>query len=111
MPGALLTTLSNIQCPHGGVVILAATTDTVAQIGGGYVLLESDIHPVAGCPFMTGTNPSPCTTVLWSGGSTQVKVNQIGVLTASSVGQCLGPSGVQGTAIIGNTQTLATATA
>ncbi len=110
MPGSLLTTQSTIQCPHGGVVVLT-TTDTMAQIGGAYVLLESDIHAVAGCPFTTGSNPSPCATVLWSGGSTQVKVNQVGVLTEASVGQCLGPSGVQGIAIIGNTQTLATASA
>ena len=86
------------------MVQLTTTANTVVQIDGGYALLETDIHAVAGCPFNTGSNPSPCATVQWSSGSTQVKVNQVGVLTQSSIGHCIGPSGVQGIAIIANTQ-------
>ena len=114
MPGPILTTLSTAQCPHGGTVQLTTTANALAQIDGGFALLETDIHTVAGCPYtIPGTPPvsSPCLTVQWSGASTQVKVNQVGVLTASSVGQCIGPTGVQGSAIIGNTQTGATTTA
>lgn len=114
MPGAILTTLSTAQCPHGGAIKLTPTTNAVANISGGFVLLETDLHTVSGCPFtIPGTPPvpSPCLTVKWSGGSTLIKVNQVGVLTKSSIGQCIGPTGVQGNAIIGNTQTDASTTA
>ena len=107
MPGPILTTLSTAQCPHGGMVQLTTTANAVMQIDGGFALLESDIHTVTGCTFNVSGSPSPCLTVQWSGGSTQVKVNQVGVLTKSSIGQCIG-AGVQGIAIIGNTQTDAT---
>jgi hypothetical protein len=106
MPGPILTTLSTVQCPHGGMVQLT-TANAVVQIDGGHALLESDIHTVAGCPFNISGSPVPCVTVQWSGGSTQVKVNQVGVLTTSSIGQCIG-AGVQGVAIISNTQSDAT---
>jgi len=105
---AILTTLSTAQCPHGGTVQLTTTANTVVQIDGGYALLESDIHTVAGCTFNVSGSPSPCVTVQWSCGSTQVKVNQVGVLTSSSTGQCIG-AGVQGSAIIGSAQSKATA--
>jgi hypothetical protein len=109
MPGPILTTQSTAQCPHGGMVQLTVTANTVAQIDGGYALLETDIHSVAGCTFtLPGPSPSPCIMVQWSGGSTEVKVNGVGVLTKSSVGQCIG-TGVQGSAIIGNAQSKATA--
>lgn len=111
MPGTVLTTLSTVQCPHGGLVQLTTTANALVQVDGGFALLESDVHPVVGCPFATAAGPSPCTTVQWSGGSTETKVNQIGVLTQSSIGQCIGPAGVQGLAVIANTQVKANTTA
>jgi hypothetical protein len=110
MPGPILTTLSTAQCPHGGMVQLTTTANAVVQIDGGYALLESDIHTVTGCSFNISGSPSPCVMVQWSGGSTQVKINQVGVLTTSSIGQCIG-AGVQGVAIISNTQSDAATTA
>ena len=47
----ILTTLSSIQCPHGGTAILT-TANTVAQIDGGYALLLT-MRTVVGCPFTT----------------------------------------------------------
>ena len=41
----ILTTLSTIQCPHGGTVALS-TSNTLCQIDGGYALVLTDVHTV-----------------------------------------------------------------
>ncbi len=105
MAGYLLTTQSSVLCPHGGTVQVGLTTDAQAQVNGGFALLETDVHFVTGCPFAPGPTPSPCLLVRWSGGSTAVRVNGAGVLTQSSTGLCIGPAGIQGQAIVVNTQT------
>jgi hypothetical protein len=89
----ILTTLSTIQCPHGGSLILT-TANTLCQIDGGYALLQTDVHSVAGCPFQkpppsgTGLVPSPCLTVRWTSGATQNTVNKVPVLLQTSSGIC-----------------------
>jgi hypothetical protein len=87
----ILTTLSTVQCPHGGTVSLT-TLNAVCQIDGGYALLLTDVHSVAGCPFQKptpgGPVPSPCIMVRWTSGATQVKVNQAAVLLQTSSGLC-----------------------
>jgi hypothetical protein len=85
----ILTTLSKIQCPHGGQVTLS-TANTVGQIDGGYALLQTDIHTVSGCPFTVapGPKPQPCVTVRWISGATQNKINQTPVLLQTSSGLC-----------------------
>ena len=104
----ILTTLSTAMCPHGGQVILATTSNTVAQIQGGYALLETDVHAIVGCPFTLGVVYHPCVTVRWSAGATQTKVNGVPVLLQSSVGLChAADQAPQGTALIAQTQTLA----
>lgn len=86
----ILTTLSSAMCPHGGTVTLTTTSDSVCQIDGGYALLLTDLHTVAGCPFLKpGGIPSPCITVRWLTGATQTKVNQVPVLLQTSSGLCL----------------------
>lgn len=107
----ILTTLSTAMCPHGGQVILATTSDTVCRIQGGYALLSTDVHSVVGCPFTVGTVYHPCTTVRWLAGASQTKVNGIPVLLQNSVGIChAADQAPQGTAIVLQTQTLATGT-
>lgn len=86
----ILTTLSTVQCPHGGAVSLT-TTNSQCQIDGGYALLQTDVHTVSGCPFQKPTTPpipSPCVTVRWLTGATQTKVNQTPVLLQTSSGLC-----------------------
>src|SRR5450432_2032271 len=103
MPGAALTTLSSIQCPHGGRATL--TTANLHASAGARVLLVSDVHTVAGCSFFMGTAYSPCLTIEWSAGAGAVTVNGTAVLVKSSIGQCKNGSGaVQGIAIIASTQ-------
>lgn len=104
MPGKYLTTASTIQCPHEGTVTLI-TTNTKVMAGGAPVLLESDIHVVAGCPFVIGIVPSPCVTVEWSAGSTKTTINGTAPLVESSLGTCYGPTNApQGVTLIVNKQ-------
>jgi hypothetical protein len=106
----IVTTLSQAICPHGGQIILATTADALCQIQGGFALLVTDIHAIAGCPF---TLPSavyhPCVLVRWSAGAVQTKVNGIPVLLQTSVGICYAADQApQGPAIITQTQQIAT---
>jgi len=99
-----LTTASQVMCPHGGQAILT-TSNTKVFAGGAPVLLESDIHPVAGCPFTIGPKYSPCVRIEWTAGASKVTVNGIKPLVQSSVGKCYSPeSALQGVAIVVNTQ-------
>jgi hypothetical protein len=99
-----LTTASSIMCPHGGQAILV-TSNTQSSAGHMPMLLQSDQHMIAGCPFAVGPVYTPCMTIQWQAPAVQVTVNDVGVLTQSSVGLCLNAAGApQGTAIVVNTQ-------
>ena len=105
MPGNMLTTASTVMCTHGGQAILT-TSNQVVKAGGSPVLLESDIHTVAGCVFtLPGPKPSPCIRIEWSAGASQNMVNGVRILVLSSIGKCYSPEGApQGVATIVNTQ-------
>lgn len=105
MPGQILTTASTIQCMHGGQATLT-TTNSRLTVDGAPALLETDIHPVVGCPFtLPGPKYSPCVKIEWSAGASQVTVNGTPVLVRSSIGRCISAEGApQGIAIIANTQ-------
>lgn len=104
MAGNHLTTTSTIMCPHGGQATLTtANTKVAANLAN--VLLETDIHTVAGCPFMVGTTSSPCVRIDWSSGTSRVSINGTATLVTTSIGQCLNAAGAtQGVATIVNTQ-------
>ncbi|HEY0546176.1 MAG TPA: hypothetical protein VGC91_12420 [Pyrinomonadaceae bacterium] len=103
MPGPVLTIASTILCMHGGSVILF-TSNAKLMVDGVPALVESDVHPVAGCPFTIGPKYSPCVRVEWTGGA-QATVNGAKVLVMSSIGKCISAEGAtQGIAIIANTQ-------
>ena len=109
MPGNLLTIASTIMCPHGGQAILF-TTNAKAMADGAPVLLESDVHPVVGCPFTIGPKYSPCIKITWSGGATKASVDGVPALVQSSIGLCASPEGApQGVAMIASTQMKVTA--
>jgi hypothetical protein len=109
MPGYQLTINSQIICPHGGQAILfSANTGVLAD--NAPVLLESDIHPVVGCPFTVGLKYSPCVRIEWSAGATGATVNGTPTLVQSSIGQCINAENApQGVAVIINTQLKAAA--
>jgi hypothetical protein len=106
--GYFLTTSSVLMCPHGAT-IQASTSNTRVKADGAYVLRSSDTFSIAGCPFMTGPTPSPCTQVEWV---TEALNNSVGdkVLTDDSVGMCIGSSGPQGTVLVQQTQSKAQGT-
>src|SRR4051812_18275647 len=107
MPIPILTTASTIMCTHGGQAILQPGSP-MFKVQGAAVLLETDIHSVAGCAFtLPAGKPQPCTTIRWTCGGMQTKVNNVGVLLQSSVGICYSAEQIpQGSAIVAQTQPL-----
>jgi len=105
----ILTSASTVTCPHGGMAQLL-TSNTVALIDGAPALLQTDVHPVVGCPF-TPVAYSPCVTIRWVTAATQTLVQSVPVLLQNSVGLCLSAAQVpQGTAIVMQVQQKATGT-
>ena len=99
MPGPLLTTAATVMCTHGGVATLA-TANQDARAGGA-ILLESDVHTVAGCAFAPGGVATPCVRIEWAAGAGAVKVGGTKALVQSSVGKCLNAaSAPQGLAVV-----------
>jgi hypothetical protein len=104
MPGEILNIASSIQCMHGGQAILFSS-NTRLMVDNLPALLETDMHPVVGCPFTVGLKYQPCVRIEWSGGSPLCAVNGVPVLVRSSIGKCFSAEGaLQGIAIVGNTQ-------
>ena len=104
MPGFILNIASTILCAHGGTAVLL-TANAKLLADNAPALIESDVHPVVGCPFTIGPKYSPCIRIEWTAGAAQTKVNGSGVLVQSSVGKCLSAEGaIQGVAIVANTQ-------
>jgi len=102
---SLLTTVSQVMCPHGGQATLL-TSNTYVMADGSPVLLESDVHMIAGCPFTIGLKYSPCVRIEWSAGTSMSNSNGTKFLNQSSIGQCLGAEGgTQGVAMVVQTQT------
>lgn len=101
--------MSQVKCTHGGTAILI-TSNTKVMADNAFALLESDVHPVVGCPFTVGTKYSPCVRIEWTAGASKMKSNGIKVLIRSSVGKCINAeSAPQGVAIIATTQMKTTA--
>ncbi|WP_338761593.1 hypothetical protein [Massilia sp. METH4] len=95
----ILTTASTVMCPHGGVAHLV-TTNTEALVDGAPMLLQTDVHPIVGCPFAPVAY-SPCLTIRWVTGATQTSLRNVPVLLQTSVGLCLNAAQVpQGPAIV-----------
>ncbi len=87
------------MCPHGGMAQLI-TTNTEAFVDGAPMLLQTDIHPIVGCPF-TPFAYSPCVTIRWMTAATRTSVRNVPVLLLTSVGLCLNAAQApQGTAIV-----------
>jgi hypothetical protein len=105
----ILTTASTVMCPHGGTAQLI-TSNAEAKIDGAFALLQTDIHPIVGCPFAPVT-PLPCLTIRWVTGAVQTKVRDVPVLLQTCVGLCLNAlQAPQGLAIVVQVQQRALAT-
>ena len=96
----ILTTNSIIMCPHGGRAILL-TPNMRVSTNDSFWLLETDVHPIVGCPLARGNLNSPCIRIEWSSGSTRTTINGTPVLKRESKGMCYNSNNdLQGTAII-----------
>ncbi|MGY4532002.1 hypothetical protein ACVW0Y_001118 [Pseudomonas sp. TE3786] len=99
----ILTETSTVICPHGGMAVLT-TSNVEAKVDGAAMLLISDQHSIAGCPFTT-TVPMPCLRIQWLTAATQTNLHGIPVLLQNSVGLCLNVAmAPQGTAVVVQTQ-------
>jgi len=95
----ILTTASTVMCPHGGLAQLI-TTNTEAFVDGAAMLLQTDMHPIIGCPF-TPVAYSPCVTIRWATAAIRTSLHNVPVLLQTSVGLCLNAAQVpQGTAVV-----------
>jgi hypothetical protein len=100
----MLTTTSTVMCPHAGQAALL-TSNTIARIDEAPILLETDVHPVAGCTFAPGGVYTPCVLIRWSAGATMTKIYGIPVLLQTSIGVCYNAAQApQGIALIVQTQ-------
>lgn len=93
MPGELVHVGALIQCPHQAPAQVVPTNARV-KVSGQPVALQSDQCMIAGCPFFTGPNPSPCLTVTWLVPAVRVKVMGQPVLLKDSTGLCQNPAQV-----------------
>jgi hypothetical protein len=110
MPGQVLTTATVASCPHGGQATFAASQSAVT-IDGSSALMATDTTTIAGCPFMIGNTPSPCTTVQWQRPATRVNAGGSAVLLDTSTGLCMSAaSAPQGNLQISTVQSKVTAT-
>lgn len=100
MGARILTTGSQVQCPHGGQATLT-TANVRVRAASGEALLETDIHTVSGCPFTIGNTPSPCVRIEWEAAATKLAVGGTPVLLETSVGTCYsGANAPQGVALV-----------
>ena len=91
MAGPSLTTLSSLQCPHGGKVIVVSGNPQLLA-SGGFVATKADSYAVVGCPFQlpfTPPVPSPCVTVQWMAADTKSSIQGKATVSESSVGVCV----------------------
>lgn len=69
------------------------------------MLLQTDVHPVVGCPFTVGLKYQPCVRIEWSSGAARTKISSVQPLTQTSIGTCYSAENApQGVAMIVNTQ-------
>ena len=88
MSGNLLSENATITCVHGGQVTFSPSQSRV-QVRGRPVATLADSFRVTGCPFTTGSNPHPCTSVNWQSPATRVRVLGSPALLQSSIGLSL----------------------
>jgi|tagenome__1003787_1003787.scaffolds.fasta_scaffold20743050_3 hypothetical protein len=101
--GDYVTSSSSLACPHSGTVSIVASNSNVT-LGGDQIVLSTDTFTIAGCSFMVGPSPSPCTQVQWMTTALKATADSNSPLTTDSVGMCIGGIGIQGPVQIKSTQ-------
>lgn len=83
MPGPILHLGAAITCAHGGQALPTASNPKVLLSGQPVVTMPAP-YSVAGCPFVSGSNPLPCVTASWVSSSISVFSNGQPVLLMDS---------------------------
>ena len=105
MPGFILHQGATVMCAHAGQAQPTAPNPRVL-VSGQPIVMQPSPYVIAGCPFVTGSNPLPCVTAQWVTAAIRVTSNGMPVLLIDSQAICT-PNGTP--LIISVTQTRATA--
>ena len=93
MPGPMLTSTTQIKCPHGGTAT-PVTTSPKVTINTQPVVTTLTQYTVAGCTFPSmSSGAPPCVKLQFTTGSTKVTSFGQPVLLADSMGTTI-PNGV-----------------
>ena len=106
MPGFVTHVGATITCAHGGQASPTAPNPRV-MVNGQPVVTITAPHLIAGCPFVSGSNPLPCVTGQWLSGTTRVQAGGQPLVINSSQSVCT-PNGTPMMILV--TQTRVTAT-
>ena len=87
MPGFLLHMGATVICAHAGQSQPTVSNPRV-KVNGQPVVTQPNPYMVTGCPFTTGTNPSPCVTAQWVTAATRVRAGGVPVLLQDSQSVC-----------------------
>lgn len=83
MPGFLLHVGATVLCSHAGQAQPTSPNPRV-KVGGQPVVTQAAPYTVAGCPFVSGTVPTPCVTATWLTASLRVRAGGMPVLLQDS---------------------------
>jgi hypothetical protein len=102
----LITTSSQLQCPHGGQVQITSS-NAKAKADGSFIARTNDTFVINACPFLLPNGTAhPCAKVQWTKTALKVKPDGALALAKDSMGMCLAADQApQGAVIINTTQT------
>jgi len=83
MPAYLMHVGASVICSHGGQAMPTAPNPRV-RVSSQPIVTQPTIYTVAGCPFVSGTNPLPCVTASWGTAAVRVKAGGVPVLMQDS---------------------------
>jgi hypothetical protein len=83
MPGYMLHMGATVICSHGGQAMPTMPNPRV-KVGSQPIVTQPTMYTVAGCPFVSGSNPLPCVTASWVSAAVRVKAGGVPVLLQDS---------------------------
>ena len=83
MPGYMLHMGATVICSHGGQATPTMPNPRV-KVGSQPIVTQPTMYTVAGCPFVSGSNPLPCVTASWVSAAVRVKAGGVPVLLQDS---------------------------
>lgn len=87
MPGFLVHLGATVLCAHGGQAMPTSPNPKVL-VSGQPVATQPAPYSIAGCPFVTGTTPTPCLTGQWLTAATRVLVGGVPAVLVDSQAVC-----------------------